>query len=132
MRSSITLAAVFAVAVSGGCTANNLCNRLAECADDNDRDVSDDAPAVCAADLNTQQNSLRANEEPECSALAAAIDAVNACRAGLSCDDLEESDLGRECDDQLDALEDAVEDTDGVLAGFTVVSVGERCTAQEN
>jgi len=105
-----------------GCTAQNFCNKSQECQEEeNDRRFSDDAAAVCAVDYDTRINALLANEEKECHALADAIVALDNCRLGLDCDDFVEADLGGDCDDQLDDLEDAVRDVDG-----------DECTAQEN
>lgn len=126
------LSALLVVAGSVGCTGQNLCNRVAECRADDGDSLADDSTAVCVANYNTGLDALNANEEEECHILASAIAAVDACRAGLSCDDFEEDDLGRECDEQLNDLEEAVEDTDGIVAGYRVLSVGERCTAQED
>lgn len=110
------------VAISGGCTANALCAKVAQCEDEeNDTELEADSTAVCVEDYNGRIAALQANEEEECQRLASAQLALDACRAGLKCDDFFEGDLGGECDDQLDELEDALEDIDGA-----------ECTAQES
>lgn len=118
--STLAFAACFVV-VTGGCTAQNLCNKEAQCQDEeNDRQLEADSTAVCVEQLNGQLAALRANEEDDCQELANALEAVLACKAGLKCDDYFENDLGGECDDQLDDLEDAQENADGL-----------ECTAQD-
>lgn len=121
MRTLQILSSLFLVVTSVGCTAQNLCAREMECREENDEGVSDDDAAVCTAEVNKRIDSLRANQEPECQALADAEIAVANCRSGLSCDDYRELDLGGECDEQLDVLEDAREDVDG-----------DECLAQED
>jgi len=121
MRITTGLFALLAVVNAAGCTAQNLCNRIAECREEEDFDVSDDAPAVCVAEYNAGIDALNANEEEECHALATAQLNLDACKAGLSCDDLFEADLGKECDDELEAYDDARDDVDG-----------NECTPQEN
>jgi hypothetical protein len=103
------------------CTATSICDKNAICQlEENDREFSDDAVAVCAVEYETRINALYANEEDECHRLADAILALDRCRAGLKCDDFVEADLGGECDDQREALEDALDDVDGF-----------ECSAQE-
>ena len=104
-----------------GCTTQNLCNRISECEEEDRDGFSDDAAAVCAAEIDSSLAALRANEEEVCHRLADAANALNACKAGLSCDDLAEADLGKECDDQLDDFKDALDDVDG-----------NECSAQED
>ena len=48
----------------------------------------------------------------ECHTLADATLRLDACRAQLDCDDFREGDHGGKCDDEQEALEDAIEDTD--------------------
>ncbi len=104
------------------CTASNICNKQLTCLEEEfDRDFSDDAPAVCAAEYEARINALLANEEEECHRFAEALIALDNCRIGLKCDDFVEDDLGGECDDQIEDLEDAVDDING-----------DECTAQEN
>ena len=107
---SAVLAIVAALPLMGaGCTAQNICAKLLECQEsENDRTFSDDAAAVCAVDYDTRINALYANEEDE-------------CKVGLKCDDFVEGDLGGECDDEVDDLDDAARDVDG-----------DECSAQEN
>jgi hypothetical protein len=103
------------------CTASSICDKTAVCLkEENDRDFSDDAVAVCAVEYESRINALYANEEDECHRLADAILALDRCRIGLKCDDFVEADLGGECDDERDALDDARDDVDGL-----------ECTAQE-
>lgn len=120
---SAVLAVVAALPLMGaGCTAQNICNMSRECQEEeNDRTFSDDAAAVCAVDYDTRINALYANEEDECHALADAILALDNCKVGLKCDDFVEGDLGGECDDEVDDLDDAARDVDG-----------DECSAQEN
>ena len=120
MRITTGLFALLVVSAAG-CTAQNLCNRIAECSEEEDIDVSDDAPAVCVAEYNGALDALNANDEEECRALASAQLTLDACKTGLSCDDLFEADLGKECDEELDDYEDAREKVDG-----------DECTPQEN
>ena len=109
------------VAMASGCTAQNLCNRQIECREEEGNGASDDAAAVCVADFDSGIAQLRANEEESCQRVADAQLALAGCMAGLSCDDLVEADLGKECDEQLDDVEDAREDVDG-----------NECSAQED
>lgn len=119
---TLQIIATLVVAVSSiGCTAQNLCNREMECREKDDQKVSDDDAAVCTAQANAYIDSLRANEEPECQALADAEIAVANCKATLDCDDFIESDLGQKCEPELDDLKDARDDVDG-----------DECLAQEN
>jgi len=121
----VTTFALLCVSVGLGgaqCTASSICNKNVECQEEeNDRDFSDDAAAVCAAEYQAGLNALNANEEEECHRLASAQLALDNCRLGLDCDDFVEADLGGKCDDQIDELEDAREDVDG-----------NECSAQEN
>jgi hypothetical protein len=114
--------AVFTLPLMGTqCTASNICNKNAECQEEeNDRTFSDDAPAVCAVEYEANINALYANEEEECHRLADAILALDGCRLNLKCDDFVEQDLGGECDDERDNLDDARDDVDGF-----------ECSAQE-
>jgi hypothetical protein len=103
------------------CTASSFCDKALNCQkEEHDRDFSDDAVAVCAVEYETGINALLANEEEECQRLAQAQIALDNCRIGLKCDDFVEADLGGECDDQLDELEDARDDVDD-----------NECSAQE-
>jgi hypothetical protein len=103
------------------CTATSICDKSAVCQEEeNDRSFSDDAVAVCAVEYETSINALYANEEDECHRLADAILALDRCKAGLKCDDFVEADLGGECDDERDELDDARDDVDGF-----------ECSAQE-
>lgn len=122
MKSTTTTLVLAAFIVSlGGCTAQNFCAKKAECADEEGDDLAEDSPSVCQANYNGSLAALRANKEEACHVFADAAEALDACRAGLKCDDFVEPDFGRECDDQLDAYNDARDDIDGL-----------ECTAQEN
>jgi hypothetical protein len=120
MKFTTTALALAAFVGLSGCTAQNLCAKKAECADEEGDDLADDSPSVCQANYNGNLNALRANEEEECQILANAQEALDACRAGLTCDDFFKSDFGGECDDQVDDYEDALNDIDGF-----------ECSAQE-
>jgi len=125
MNMRILLLVVLTVVVaqlSTGCTARGICEKRAQCeSEENDRELEPDSTAVCAVEYDTAINKLYANAEEECHRLADAIIALDNCKIGLKCDDFVEGDLGGECDDQVDALEDAIEDVDG-----------NECTAQED
>jgi hypothetical protein len=115
------LLSLVVVVVVAGCTAQNVCNRTAQCLDEEaDTELEPDSTAVCIAQFDGRIEALRANEEDDCHVLADAVIALANCQAGLDCDDFVEADLGGKCDDQLDDLEDAQED----------VSNGE-CTSQD-
>jgi hypothetical protein len=128
MRSP-TLRPLLAVAVAAltlplmgtQCTARSICDKSLQCQEEeNDRSFSDDAPAVCAVEYEANISALYANEEEECHRLADAIQALDGCRLNLKCDDFVEQDLGGECDDERDAVDDARDDVDGI-----------ECSAQE-
>ncbi len=117
----VLMAAVAVVALTSSCTTQNFCAKRTECeAQENDRDLEDDSTRVCAAQFDARINALRANEEQDCQVLADAELALAACQAGLKCDDFFESDLGGECDDEIDDVDDARGDADGL-----------QCTAQD-
>lgn len=119
-RSLLSLPLAFAL-VGAGCTAQAICNKEAQCQDEeNDTELEPDSTAVCVENVNGQLAALRANEEDDCQTLANALEALLACKAGLKCDDYFEADLGGECDDQLDDFKDAQDDADGL-----------ECTAQD-
>ncbi len=107
---------VFAATACGGLfsTSAGICQRDAECSDaddagDDSDDGSDDV-AVCTAQTDGLLEALRANAEPECAALASAIERLNGCRSGLTCDQFNADDNDGKCDDQLDALGNACDD----------------------
>lgn len=116
------VALIAVVAVVTGCnTSQNFCAKREECLrEDQDTDLEPDSTRVCAVELDGAIATLRANEEEDCQILADAFVALRNCQAGLKCDDFFEGDLGGECDDQLDDLEDAQRDADGLT-----------CTAQD-
>lgn len=116
---ALSLSACFVVVT--GCTAQAACNKEAECQnEENDRELEADSTAVCVEQVNGSLAALRANDEEDCQVLADAFEAFLSCKAGLKCDDYFEDDLGGECDDQIDDLQDAQED----VSGF-------ECTAQD-
>jgi hypothetical protein len=98
---------IAAHALAGCGVANSFCAKRQEC----DRRLEDDSYYVCVETYNTTIDALRANEEAACHRRADAQLAFDACRAQLDCDDFEEPDLGRKCDDERDDLQDAREDT---------------------
>lgn len=93
-----------------GCTADQVCQRNYECADD----PGDDYIAICKVRYDGALRALRANKEEECHILAEMKERFDQCSAQLdSC--RERSRAGKrnydgECenehDDYLDALED--------------------------
>jgi hypothetical protein len=117
---SVLLVAPTLCALSAGCSASlfssaaAFCARADECSDDseedNDSDEGQDDVAVCSETQVGLINGLRANTEPECDALAAAIEALQACQAGLDCDDFNADDDNGQCDDQRTGLSDACDD----------------------
>lgn len=99
---------------SCGLAASAWCAKLDECSEDeNEDDDSDDGEddvAVCAATQQGLLDGLRANVEPECDALASALEGLQSCQAALDCDDLNDDDDGGKCDDEHDAIDDACDD----------------------
>jgi hypothetical protein len=101
-----------------------FCSKRAECLQqDQGVQLEPDSIAVCAANVDAFDKALRANTEPECTALADADRALLACRAGLSCDDFSEADLGRKCEAEQDAFDLAERDVDELRGGLA------ECTA---
>lgn len=100
---------ILVLLVTSGCTAQALCAKQAECAED---PPGDDFERICQIRYDGDLRALRANKEEECHEFARAKEALDACRAQLDCDDFLESDLGGKCDDQIDDFEDAFEDID--------------------
>ena len=138
MNKLISAIAVVVVVVTTGCTAQQVCEKHKECSSD---PPGEDYVNVCATRVQGEYDALRANKEPECSELATAKEALDACKAQLSCDDYEENDLGGECDDELDDYEDLVDDTADGEYGVSVANVGgsgpyitvmpKECSAQD-
>ncbi|MBM4282026.1 MAG: hypothetical protein FJ137_15125 [Deltaproteobacteria bacterium] len=93
----------------------------------------DDSAAVCAVNVDTEIAALRANEEKECQALAAALERFYACVANEfaqksdGCDALfGGSDIGQNetdgpCDNEFDDVQDARADING-----------DECSSQED
>lgn len=95
--------------LTGGCTADAICQKSYECREDR---PGDDYVRICSIKFDGDIRALRANKEEECHALADAQLALAACKAQLDCDDFNEGDLGQKCDDELDDFEDAFDDAD--------------------
>ena len=124
-----------ASAFAMGCTAQAICEKEKECASD---PPGEDYVQVCTARYNGEVDTLNANKEDECLALSAAKTRLDACRAQLDCDDYDESDLGGNCDDELDEFEEAYEDASDIdiegdatilLAGPYLGYLPEDCSA---
>lgn len=112
--SFFALVVLAAGALGAGCAPGNaLCAKQQEC----DDSLEEDTFGVCVEQYNAGINALRANEEPECQVLADAQLTFDACRAQLDCNDFEEGDF-RDCDKELDNLQDAFEDADGQCSSF--------------
>jgi hypothetical protein len=84
--------AALAIAVSGCNPAANFCQKEYDCRDELKRDLEDDYPDVCAAQLEGQNNALRQNAEQECEDLANAQATYVTCLGNLSCDDLKKAE----------------------------------------
>lgn len=105
----VVLPLVGATALAAGCgVGNSLCAKQQEC----DDRLEEDTFGVCVEAYNAAISALRANEEPECQALAEAQLTFDACRSQLDCNDFEDNDFS-DCEDELDDLRDANEDADG-------------------
>lgn len=103
------------LSVGVGCTAEQVCTREAQClAEEEDVDLESDSTNVCVAEYNGRIGALRANEEPECHALADALVAFDVCRASLDCNDyFDDADVEDACEDQFDDLKKAFDDVNG-------------------
>lgn len=104
---AIVVACVLAL-VAGCSPSAAWCAKRQEC---NDR-LEDDSYGVCVEDLRRADRSLRANDEEDCHRLADAQLAFDACRATLSCRDVQDGDYDA-CDDERDRLADAFDDAGG-------------------
>ena len=112
----VVAAGLFATVVGGtACTARSHCAKRAQClSEEQDVDLESDSIDVCVAEYDGYIAALRANEEPECQALADAQVAFDACRAGLDCNDyFDDNDVKDACKDQYDDLQDAFDDVSG-------------------
>ena len=97
------------VAVVSACsTADAVCNKQKEC----NPDLGDDAVRVCTEAYKGRLAALRANHEPECHVLADKMEALDACRAQITCDDFEAADTGKKCETELDDVDGAVADAE--------------------
>lgn len=103
-------AVLAALVVAPGCVANAICSKLQEC---DDHRSSDDV-GVCVESYNANINSLRANKEKECLALADAEIAFDGCRSQLDCGIFQENDLAGRCDKEKRDLDHAEQDINGV------------------
>lgn len=113
MRRRFVLLVCSIVSVFASCSESAAyCQRSVECSEDtgDDSDEGADDVAVCSAQTDGLLRALRANAEPECTALANAISALNACRAQLSCDDFDATENNGECQDERDGVGDACDD----------------------
>ena len=119
----LVLALLVLPALGGAsCQDRQLCEKIAECADD---PPGEDYVDICVQQRSAELAALQANDEEECQELATALAALNTCRAQLDCDDFRENDLGGECDDQLDDYEDALDDAaDGRYGGNSIGAGG--------
>ena len=112
----VVVSAALASLVGGAaCTARTVCAKDAQClSEENDVDLESDSVEVCVAEYDGRIAALRANEEPQCQALADAIVAFDLCRAGLDCNDYyDDNDVEDACKDQVDDLKDAYDNIDG-------------------
>lgn len=110
---SLAIVVVLAAVVGGtACTSRSVCAKRAQClSEERDTDLESDSTAVCVAEYDGYIASLRANEEPECQALADAQVAFDLCQASLDCNDyFDDDDVKDACKDQLDDLKDAIDD----------------------
>jgi hypothetical protein len=123
-RTTVSTMLLASLACLASCSGGDFfCRKQAQClAEEGFPELEDDSVGVCVVQYNGSIAALRANEEPECHVLADAILAVDACRAGLDCNDFfEQDDFSEACDNVLDDLDDALDDVDDG-----------RCTAQES
>lgn len=128
-------------ALSTGCSSSRgYCAAAADC----DREIlgvpifddagnDDDSAGVCVANIDANLAALRANEEPECHALADALERFYACVASEfaskpdGCDALFGGDEPQltagdgPCDDEFDDAQDARADING-----------DECSSQED
>jgi uncharacterized protein (TIGR03382 family) len=106
-----------ALGVAAACDPyENKCAKVRACEDEGEdgyENIDDDYQAVCVAQHRALERVLRANEEPECDAMADAFRNLTGCEASLECDDIVEDDLDGECEDERDDWDDAVDDADG-------------------
>lgn len=107
----VGLSTVALLAFAPACSpAGALCEKEKECASD---PPGEDFIRVCTISVDGSYRALNANDEEDCKVLATAAQAYDACRAALDCDDYREADLGGNCDDERDDLDDAREEAGG-------------------
>lgn len=106
LRSALFLSAT--LAITSCSPSEGYCAKSVECSDDSEEEKADDQ-AICAKQFDGLLGALRANTEPECSQLADALDAQNACKAALTCDEFNAVDDGGKCDDETEGVADACE-----------------------
>jgi hypothetical protein len=136
----LTLALPCAALLAVGCTSSRgYCDAAADCEREilgveipDDAGNDDDSAAVCAARQDGTLAALRANEEPECAALADALERFHACvaagyaRDGDGCDALyggnepQLTEADGPCNDEFDDVVDARNDING-----------DECSSQE-
>jgi hypothetical protein len=112
LASLFSLGCAFSVSVIvlPGCTANLLCNKIAECEAEDGTELEKDSTSVCVAEFNAGSAAAHRNTEEACLRLADANDALNACRAGLSCRDFKDPELGGLCKEQIEEQKNATDD----------------------
>jgi hypothetical protein len=103
-----------------------LCNKTAECRAENDGvQLEPDSIEVCIANRDAALVALRANQEEECLRYADALQALDGCQAGLTCDDFVELDLGRECQQERDRFELAFNEVSRLRGGLLECSTAD-------
>ena len=115
MLKSAAVTALLGLAVIGAaCSpAADLCARVEQCRSEEDDERSadrdsDEAIAICTANLHGILDALRANEEVVCKDYAAAIEDSYRCIAQLDCDDAV-AVKGTSCKDERDRADDICE-----------------------
>ena len=133
----LSLSAVLSTACS---SSQGYCAAAADCDREflgvpifDDAGNDDDSAGVCAANVDANLAALRANEEPECHALADALARFHACVAAEfakkpdGCDALfggnepQLTEADGPCDDEFDDVQDARTDING-----------DECSSQED
>jgi hypothetical protein len=139
MRVTLLALSCAATLVVGCTSSRGYCDAAADCEREiigveipDDAGNDDDSAAVCAVRQDGILAALRANEEPECSVLADALDRFHACvaaeyaRQGDGCDALfggnepQFTEADGPCDDEFDNVVDARDDISG-----------DECSSQE-
>jgi hypothetical protein len=137
----LVLSLSFAAALSSACSSSQgYCAAAADCDRDflgvpifDDAGNDDDSAAVCVANVDADLAALRANEEPECQALADALARFHACVAAefaatpdgcdaiFGGDEPQLTEADGPCDDEFDDVQDARSDING-----------DECSSQED